>query len=656
MDYTKLDNVKIENGNKLRFKSVGGKFLIDKKTFLSGKYFLMDMRLLEENSATFQLAFYATEENNPRMNIRFGLLPQITSSLVIDQKWLNGDDLFPPNTPGVLKLVCHGSRILLDEIDYIIFESYPAKKDILLKINEIKTVDSLPVITLQSNPIIDSFGQLNTRDWKNKVYDTEELKNRLDEIINTALVTDVVISKFKGNKNDKITEGTGYFSRIKRNGKWYLVDPEGYAFISLGANGVRPYIDGRIDGIESLLEWIPQIEGNDDDRFIRYLENNNNPWRPEPKVIDFLIINLFKIWGENWLDKWKQLVRSVYIQNGMNTIGNWSDLENLDQLKIPYVTSLKNFPDTEVKIFRDFPDVMSEEYIINAKNCAQTLISRKDDPWLIGYFLRNEPEWAFVNNLVIADEVFYNPIKSRSKEYLINKIINKYKTINVLNNAYDLELNSFDELKNSIKDLSMRTKQANSDMHEFSKELIRRYIEVPIKECRKVDTNHMILGMRWAWIENDDFIEGWELFDAFSINCYAEDPSSNLDNLVTLGIDLPVIIGEFHFGALDVGLPATGLEGVETQLDRGLAYSYYCERVAAHPLGVGCHYFQFYDQFALGRFDGENYNIGLLDICSQPYEEALSIIRECHHNIYNVMDGSKLPTDKLANFIPMVAY
>ena len=99
--------------------------------------------------------------------------------------------------------------------------------------------------------------------------------------------------------------------------------------------------------------------------------------------------------------------------------------------------------------------------------------------------------------------------------------------------------------------------------------------------------------------------------------------------MVELGVDLPVMIGEFHFGALDTGLSATGLEGVLTQKDRGKAYSYYCERVAAHPNGVGCHYFQCYDQFVLGRFDGENYNIGLFDICSRPYQDMAFYVKQC---------------------------
>jgi len=186
--------------------------------------------------------------------------------------------------------------------------------------------------------------------------------------------------------------------------------------------------------------------------------------------------------------------------------------------------------------------------------------------------------------------------------------------------------------------------------------MVCAYQEIPAKACRKVDPNHLILGMRWAWISDPDLVTGWENMDVFSINCYAVDPTPAIQNIVDLGVDLPVMIGEFHFGALDAGPDSTGLEGVVSQKDRGIAYRYYCEHVAAHPNGVGCHYFQCYDQFVLGRFDGENYNIGLFDICSQPYPELFEGVRAASEEIYNVMTGELAPVQEKACSIPMIAF
>ena len=105
-----------------------------------------------------------------------------------------------------------------------------------------------------------------------------------------------------------------------------------------------------------------------------------------------------------------------------------------------------------------------------------------------------------------------------------------------------------------------------------------------------------------------------------------------------------------------LGLPATGLEAVRDQADRGRAYRYYCERAAAHPCGVGCHWFQCYDQFALGRFDGENYNIGLFDITLRPCREMADAVRAAAENIYAVKAGEKPPFDEKPESLPMIAY
>lgn len=275
---------------------------------------------------------------------------------------------------------------------------------------------------------------------------------------------------------------------------------------------------------------------------------------------------------------------------------------------------------------------------------------------MIGYFLRNEPGWAFVDDLMLADKVLYNPEKTACKEELIAFLMERYQSIDRLNASWNSSFEGFGSLYRQQQGVSKWSEEAKNDMREFSRRMMRTYIEIPVRECRKVDPNHMILGMRWAWISNPDLVTGWENFDVFSINCYAVDPTEKIQHIAELGVNLPVMIGEFHFGALDAGLSATGLEGVESQKDRGIAYQYYCESVAAHPNGVGCHYFQCYDQFMLGRFDGENYNIGLFDICSCVYPDMMEQIRECSSRVYYVADGQKERSTQKPKSIPMIAF
>jgi hypothetical protein len=117
-------------------------------------------------------------------------------------------------------------------------------------------------------------------------------------------------------------------------------------------------------------------------------------------------------------------------------------------------------------------------------------------------------------------------------------------------------------------------------------------------------------------------------------------------------LEMPVMVGEWHFGALDVGLPASGIGHVRTQADRGRAYRVYLEDAAANPHCIGVHWFTLYDQSALGRFDGENYNIGFLDVCNRPYPELSEAARSSHARLYEVATGKQAPFASAPPYLP----
>jgi hypothetical protein len=106
-------------------------------------------------------------------------------------------------------------------------------------------------------------------------------------------------------------------------------------------------------------------------------------------------------------------------------------------------------------------------------------------------------------------------------------------------------------------------------------------------------------------------------------------------------VDRPAIIGEFHMGALDRGLFHTGLRSVIGQDQRAAGYRYYVEGALRNPAIVGAHWFQLYDESATGRRDGENYQIGFLDICDSPYRETVAAARDIGYRKYLVRSGAK---------------
>ena len=116
------------------------------------------------------------------------------------------------------------------------------------------------------------------------------------------------------------------------------------------------------------------------------------------------------------------------------------------------------------------------------------------------------------------------------------------------------------------------------------------------------------------------------------------------------------MIGEYHCGALDRGLTATGLKGVKNQYERGVMWRYFVEKVAAHPYGIGAHWFQYNDQFCLGRMDGENYQIGMVDVCMRPHKELLEAAYETNKVLYKVKNGEQAPYDRYPDTMPMIGY
>ena len=620
-----------------------------------GKERWLNLRLevLEDHAQTFEVRLYGQGEA-PQVIIRFGLMPFWPAAVAVDLNWMDGHILFPGHRVGTQKVVIHGSRIAREEIRAAEFVSMPSAAPVRIRL-ERAWYDDEPCEPLPppAGTRIDAFGQYTGKDWPGRIHDGEELIRALKrEAARENAWAFSAWTPWGGNRGRKLTEGTGFFGRARADDRWYLTDPEGYAFFSLGCDCVTARCDARIDGVESLLEPVPSREEAPELYGERPL-----PWGEstrKPVLFSYERWNLKRAFGPDWYAGWKDMIIAQLKQMGCNTLGNWSDPALFGRM--PYVTSLPEFPATKLSIFRDFPDVLSEEYRQEAIRCAAALAERRDDPWMIGYFLRNEPSWAFVDDLIIADEVLRGPENSACREGLIGWLKEKYGTPEALSRAWEHPFRSFGELYQPMEKASSFSAGAREDLREFSAVLTERYMRIPAEACRAVDPNHMILGMRWAWISDPLLVSGWDAFDVFSINCYAVDPTAALQNVRDLGVDLPVMIGEFHFGALDAGLPATGLEAVPNQEERGKAYRYYCERVAAHPSGVGCHWFQCYDQFALGRFDGENYNIGLFDITLRPHEAMRRAALRTAEEIYQVMEGSREPVPERPVSLPMIAY
>ena len=377
--------------------------------------------------------------------------------------------------------------------------------------------------------------------------------------------------------------------------------------------------------------------------------------------VDFAKINLIRAYGQDWERKWAELTIARLDAWGINNVGvSGSPKGRLmasplgKYRQYPCFHFVGNYPCTRATIFRDFPDVFSKEYEEAAANYAANLETIKDIPYIVGYFMTNEPEWAFIEDLEISEMLLAHPEHLATKDVFIAFIKACYATIDAFNSAWNLQLSSFDGLLHPIADARRLSETARKDLDAFSRIMIEQYIKVPALKCKEVDPNHLNFGMRYPYIAYANQTAGHQYLDVFDINDYRYDPKDYINWIGSL-VDMPVMVSEFHHGSLDRGLPVTGIRGVRTQEERGVAYRYYVERGASTDYFVGSVYFVFSDQPILCTNYQENYNIGFVDICQMPHAEITNAVRETAMAVYDVHAGTKANYQRQPDVIPLNA-
>lgn len=79
-----------------------------------------------------------------------------------------------------------------------------------------------------------------------------------------------------------------------------------------------------------------------------------------------------------------------------------------------------------------------------------------------------------------------------------------------------------------------------------------------------------------------------------------------------------------------------------------MAYRYYVENAAAIPELIGVHWFEWADEPNTGRNDGENYNIGMVDVTDRPYAELVEALKTTHQRLVAIHSGKEPPVTRRA--------
>lgn len=476
-------------------------------------------------------------------------------------------------------------------------------RNIQLTMNAMDTIFS-PV------PLIDEFGQWIPAEWEGKVKTEEELKAKWEEEDKSLVPGSFNLSKYGGFTGTK-AKATGFFRVEKIDGVWWFIDPEGFYFYSTGTTGIGPRSEfARIKGREYAFKAMPPAA--ELTQQMNPAASSNQAARPAAATnYSFYSWNLYRRFGTDWYKKWMDFTIRRMDNWGLNTIANWSDANLGDTHRKAYVSTLRGWG-IETGLM-GMPDVYDPAWAGIVDEAAKKQCEpKKDDPWLLGYFIGNEPPWPNreneLVNVILAGEA--TPMQAALKKYL--------------------EKEDTPELRKA-----------------FIYETYEKFISTINAAIKRHDPNHLNLGLRFGGSAPDAIIRASNGFDVFSFNSYGYSVNPNMIKRIYDITGLPMVIGEFHFGVPGRGL-APGLAQTVSQEERGVAYRYYVEKAASDPAIIGTHWFQWMDQPATGRNDGENYNIGFVDVTDRPYYELINAAKETFSRILSIHSGKEAPVTRQA--------
>ncbi|GAB3763320.1 hypothetical protein [Microlunatus parietis] len=597
----------------------------------SDRFLWTDLLLDGTDLAVFELSLH--EDRGAVFRLMFGALAQCQARVRVPLSVTDFNRWRLDREGAWLKPICFGEAVDLPQVRWMELRMVRHNGDpVRWCMTPLRVLDAAPPKLdhplLPRGPLLDELGQSTLHDWPTRSKDEHEVRDRLQQQRSLAESAEWPdgFSRWGGWQTaDRIAEPTGFFGTHHDGRRWWLVDPAGYRFWSSGVDCVVPHVAGHVDGLTDALTGNPDSGGN------------------------FLVSNLRNTFGDRWRTEWEQITVGLLKQYGFTTIGNWSDIDLAKRAQFSYVRPLQLNCRRTPMIYRDFPDVFDPSFAEDADDYAAALSSTRDDPALIGYFLMNEPTWGFAQETPAAGMLRTSgPCASRVafREFLTERY------------ATDAELSEAWGHQDTLEEISTHrwtggfTAAAEHDLEEFSTVLVAKLFGQLSAACRAVDPHHLNLGARYYTVPPAWALSGMGDFDVFSLNCYRERVPAETMQELSDQTGCPVMIGEWHFGALDAGLPASGIGHVPDQTARGQAFRAYTEHAASQPWCVGVHYFTLYDQSAIGRFDGENYNIGLIDVCHRPYDPVVDAAHEAHTRMYRVAAGEVTPYSDAPTYLP----
>jgi hypothetical protein len=397
-----------------------------------------------------------------------------------------------------------------------------------------------------------------------------------------------------GGRLDKRTEATGFFHTKKIDGRWWLVDPDGYPFYVAALNSIRP---GATESGKTSL----------------------------PKTFD-----------EKWKDVggWAEATTQWLRTNGFTAASAWSD-DSLQQVQrpLPYLKIIylmygfgsrfgaingsnnMAFPNNCIPVFHpDFEAYCAEQI---KKEITDAM---RRDPLLIGYFVDNELPWK-ENALQLYLDL---PAQDPNRKFAVDWL-RKRKDVPP---ASEL---SAEQLKALIQP---------PDSDAFLELCAKTYFSVVARVLKAADSNHLYLGSRLHGqaVHLEPVFRGEAPYvDVISVNYYNRwTPKTDELEDWAKWTDKPFIISEWYVKGEDTGYKNENGAGgvVHTQKERGEFYQNFTLGLLESKSCVGWCWHTYKDSYA----PPQDSNKGFLNYDFEPYAPLVDMARDINRQTYALID------------------
>jgi agarase len=397
---------------------------------------------------------------------------------------------------------------------------------------------------------------------------------------------------------------TGFFRTTRAHGRWWLVDPNGLLFFSVGVEDVSLGPRGGAGTGASTYR-----EGA-----------------------------LAKHGGEaTWAAVTAERLRAW----GFNTLGAGSD-QAMRRQAMPYTISLQCAAARGGAVLGEFPDVFDPAYERAVRRYARQVCRPcASDPWLLGYFTDADLPWGTSEegSANVLAQFLGLPDGAPGRVALLQFLERRHLNIQELNIAWRTDYASFEEIG--------RTPQVGScipqgDADAFEREFAREYMRIAHDAIRAVDKHHLILGPRFAQAVPCHTLEGMKGYvDVVCLDYRgATVPAEHLREVHRVAGLPTILIGSGWASPESRAAEPPEAEDVgETSAGPPAEYERFVRELVSLPMVVGCHWHSYADRPARDGPGSDAEPLALVDVQDEPHRESVEMATRVNEQIYELAGG-----------------